>query len=255
MASAVRGMLCHLFPYSPSPGCGKWTWAVGRLCSSRRVASSTPWDTSVLTTGLHWSKVSLHHVLEGNQGHYRAKDGPLTVLPVVELCCTAHSSSPGHHLAGEGIDSKLELHRAPQEHFAISGLQLPLLITGLGLLLVEGKEDSLWADGILSAKRMLLMLLNEVGWGFPSWHLKICILALSQHRLQPGLCPEPKQWQQAALLWLCTDIHHQNWGWECTLLEMGSWGRREHPSERFLGISGPAAELGAAATLSAPALG
>lgn len=37
--------------------------------------------------------------------------------------------------------------------------------------------------------------------------------------------PEPKQWQQTILAWLCTDVHHQNWGWEGTLLE-GSWGRQ-----------------------------
>lgn len=112
VASAVRWMLCHLFRYSSFLGCGKWTWAAGRLCLSRRVASSTPWDTSVPTMGLRWSKVSLHHVLESSQGHQRAKDSPLTVLPSMQQCCTAHSASPGHLLAGEGSKPCTKLPRA-----------------------------------------------------------------------------------------------------------------------------------------------
>lgn len=132
-------MLCHLFPYSFSPGCGKWIWAVGRLCSSRRVGSSTPWDTSVPTMGLLWSKVSLHHVLEINLGHHRAKDCPLTVLPTMQQCCTAHSASPGHILAGEGMEASwscTKLSRALcQLWFAAE-----TAVHRVGLLLVEGKR-------------------------------------------------------------------------------------------------------------------
>lgn len=92
---------------------------------------------------------------KGQPPDYVAKHGAVLYCT---LSITWASSGWGRHGQQAGV-----AQNSP-EHFTSSGLQLPLLITGLELLLIGGKEDSLWADGILSvAKRMLLMLLTAVG--------------------------------------------------------------------------------------------